>query len=136
MTQLNVYLTFNGNCREAMTFYRKCLGGSLEWQTIADSPMAEKMPTEMKECILHATLTSGNIIIMGSDMTPQQLIKGNTVAMMLTFTNEESIRKTYDLLSEGGNPSHPLAATFWGALFGHLTDKFGHQWLFHYTTST
>ncbi len=133
MAQLNSYLTFNGNCREAMTFYKKCLGGELELQTIADSPMAEQMPSKMKECILHSTLKSDGFVIMGSDMAPKTLIKGNTVSMMLTFNSEEEIRKAYTNLSEDGDASHPLEETFFGALFGHLTDKFGHQWMFHYT---
>ena len=59
MTQINSYLTFNGNCREAMTFYQECLGGELFMQTIGESPMAEQMPLPMKESILHATLTKG-----------------------------------------------------------------------------
>ena len=136
MTQLNAYLTFNGNCREAMTFYRECLGGVLEWQTIADSPMATAMPPEMKACILHATLSSGDIVLMGSDMAPQHLIKGNAVSLLLSFTSEAAIHKAYTLLSEGGDASHPLASTHWGALFGHLTDKYGNQWLLHYLTTT
>jgi PhnB protein len=49
MTQINSYLTFNGNCREAMNFYKDCLGGELNLQTIAESPLADKMPAQMKE---------------------------------------------------------------------------------------
>lgn len=136
MAQLNSYLTFNGNCREAMTFYKECLGGELELQTIANSPLAEQMPPKMKECIVHSLLKSGDIVIMGSDMAPKNLIKGNAVSMMLTFNSEEEIRKAYTDLSKDGNASHPLEVTFFGALFGHLTDKFGHQWLFHYALKT
>ncbi len=132
MAQLNSYLTFNGNCREAMTFYKECLGGELELQTIANSPLAEQMPPKMKKCIVHSTLKSGDIVIMGSDMAPENLIKGNAVSMMLTFNSEEEIRKAYTNLSKDGDASHPLEVTFFGALFGHLTDKFGHQWMFHY----
>jgi PhnB protein len=133
MAQLNSYLTFNGNCMEAMTFYRACLGGELELQTIADSPLAKDLPQKMKKCILHATLKSDAIVIMGSDMAPSTLIKGNTVSMMLTFNSEKEIRKAYTDLSKDGNATHPLEMTFFGALFGHLTDKFGHQWMFHYS---
>jgi PhnB protein len=133
MAHLNSYLTFNGNCREAMTFYRSCLGGELELQTIADSPMAKRLPLKMKKCILHATLKSDAIVIMGSDMASSTLIKGNTVSMMLTFNSEEEIRKAYTDLSKDGDATHPLEVTFFGALFGHLTDKFGHQWMFHYS---
>ena len=132
MAQLSPYLIFNGNCREAMTFYQECLGGELDLQRIADSPMAERMPKKMKECILHATLTSDQIIIMGSDMAPQTLIKGNANSMILTFNNEEETRKTYANLAKDSEASHPLEVTFWGTLFGHLTDKYGNHWLFNF----
>ncbi|KFF08875.1 VOC family protein [Flavobacterium hydatis] len=135
MVQLNSYLTFNGNCREAMTFYKACLGGELELQTIADSPMAEDLPQKMKKCILHATLKSDSIVIMGSDMAPENFIKGNAVAMMLTFNSEDEIRKTYAHLAKDGYATHSLEMTFFGALFGHLTDKFGHQWMFYYSSA-
>ena len=54
MTQINAYLTFSGNCREAMNFYKDSLGGELTLQTISESPLADKMPAQMKDCILHA----------------------------------------------------------------------------------
>ena len=133
MTQINSYLTFNGNCREAMTFYAACLGGELGLQTIGASPLADKMPAKMKDCILHATLTNGAILIMASDMVGDKgLIKGNAVSLMLNCSSEEEIRDFYSRLSDGGEPTHPLEISFWGALFGDLTDKFGNQWLLHF----
>ena len=68
MTQINSYLTFNGNCREAMTFYKECLGGELSFQTIGESPLSEKMSAEMKRYIVHATLKNDKLELMGSDM--------------------------------------------------------------------
>jgi PhnB protein len=135
MVQLNSYLTFNGNCREAMTFYKTCLGGELELQTIADSPMAKDLPQKMKKCILHATLKSDSIVIMGSDMAPENFIKGNSISMMLTFNSEEEIRNAYAHLAKDSKATHSLEMTFFGALFGHLTDKFGHQWMFYYSSA-
>lgn len=134
MKQINSYLTFNGNCREAMTFYQQCLGGELFLQPIGTSPMAEMMPPQMKDSILHATLTNGNVIIMGSDMVGENgLIRGNAMSMMLNCSSETEIRDTYDqLASEGGDATHPLEDTFWGALFGGLTDKFGNRWLLNF----
>ncbi|WP_374172845.1 VOC family protein [Flavobacterium tructae] len=133
MAQLNSYLTFNGNCRDAMLFYKACLGGELELQTIADSPIGEELPEKMKRCILHATLKSDTLTIMGSDMAPENLTKGNAFSMMLTFDSEEETRKVYADLSKDGQATHPLERTFYGALFGNLTDKFGHQWMLCYS---
>lgn len=133
MTQINSYLTFNGNCREAMTFYKECLGGELTLQTVGESPMSEKMPPQMKECILHSALTKDSLVMMGSDMVSEQgLIKGNAVSLMLNCSSEEEIKNTYKKLSSGGQATHPLENTFWGAMFGDLTDKFGNHWLLHY----
>jgi PhnB protein len=133
MAQINSYLTFNGNCRQAMTFYKNCLGGELYFQTIGESPMAEQMPQHMKDCILHATLTNGSLILMGSDMVSETgYIKGNAVSLMLNCNSEEEIKRFYKKLSAGGQATHPLEDTFWGALFGGLTDKFGNHWLLNF----
>jgi PhnB protein len=47
MAQINSYLTFSGNCREAMTFYKECLGGELAFQTVGESPLSDQMPKQM-----------------------------------------------------------------------------------------
>jgi PhnB protein len=137
MTQINSYLTFNGNCREAMAFYKECLGGELMLQTIGESPMADKMPEQMKESILHSTLSKGDLVIMASDMVSDKgLIKGNSVSLMLNCGSEKEIRNYYEKLSAGGEATHPLENTFWGALFGGLTDKYGNHWLLHFQKNT
>ncbi len=116
-----------------MQFYQQCLGGELQLQTIRESPMADKLPAEMAGCILHSTLTQGNLALMASDMVGDQgLIRGNHISMMLNCSSEEEIRTIYARLSEGGQATHPLENSFWGALFGDLTDKYGNQWLLHF----
>jgi PhnB protein len=133
MSTINSYLIFNGNCREAMTFYKNCLGGELVFQTIGESPLSEKMPKKMKECILHSTLTNGSFLLMGSDMVSENgLIKGNAVSLTLSCGSEKEIRSCYKKLSAGGKATHPLEDSFWGALFGDLTDKFGNQWILNF----
>ncbi len=137
MTKITAYLTFNGNCRQAMTFYKKCLGGELVLQTIGESPMADKLPPKMKENILHSTLTKDGLLLMASDMVSENgLIKGNAVSLMLNCSSENEIRKLYKKLSDGGKATHPLENTFWGALFGDLTDKYGNQWLLHFDSKS
>jgi PhnB protein len=132
--QIHSYLTFNGNCREAMTFYHECLGGKLIFQTVGELPISNKMPKQMKDCILHAILTKETLILQGSDMVPQiGLVKGNAISLSLDCSSEEEIKKVYTKLSEEGKSSHPLESTFWGALFGNLTDKYGNHWILNYT---
>lgn len=130
MTAINAYLSFNGNCKEAMTFYQKCLGGVLSFQTIGDSPLANKLPKKMLSNVLHATLSKEQWVIMGTDISPEPgLVVGNAVSLVINCSTEQEIRQYYSKLVQGGKSTHFLAPTFWNALFGTLIDKYGHQWL-------
>lgn len=132
MKSIYPYLSFNGNCRKAMTFYQKCLGGELTFQTIGESPFSEKMPQRMKNCILHSELKNDKLLLFGSDLVNDiGLLKGNTVSLVLNCKNEREIRICYKKLSSGGAPTDPLETTLRGYLFGGLTDKFGNNWLLH-----
>src|SRR3989338_7364674 len=134
MTHIHAYLPFHGNCREAMTFYQSCLGGDLTFQTVGESPLSVKMPKPMKDYIVHATLRKEALVLQGSDMVPPSgLVKGNAVSLSLECSSEEEIKKVYDQLSTEGKADHPLEYTFWGALFGGLTDKYGNHWLINYS---
>lgn len=133
MKKINSYLTFSGDCRNAMSFYRDCLGGELTFQTVGESPLADHLPEPMKRCILHSTLTNEALVLFGSDMAPQTgLIRGNSVSLSLDCGSEREIRDYYKKLSSGGTADYPLEETFWGSLFGGLTDKFGNHWLLNY----
>lgn len=71
----------------------------------------------MKECILHSTLTNGNLLLMGSDMVSENgLITGNAVSLTLNYGSEKEIKSCYKKLSAGGQATHPLENSFWGAL--------------------
>lgn len=135
MSHINAYLNFNGNCREVMTFYQECLGGELMLQTIADAPFASQMPTETQQHILHATLTKGNLLLMGSDMIGADLQKGNSITLSINCSSDEEISMFFANLSAGGKVRDPLAMMFWGAKFGALTDKFGTNWILNYDKS-
>lgn len=133
MKQIISYLTFNGNCREAMSFYRDCLGGELNFQRIGESPLAGQMPPEMSELILHASLNNDSFTLLASDMVGEEgLQRGNHISLMLQCSEEQEIRDAYEKLSAGGKRTHPLENTFWGALFGDLVDRYGNQWLLHF----
>lgn len=131
--QVSPYLTFNGNCRIAMSFYQKCLGGVLFFQTIGDSPLSDKMPRRMQNCILHSTLTLSGFSLAASDMVCENgLLKGNSVSLWLNCNSEKEIRSCYKKLSQGGKQTHPVEFNFYGALHGNLTDKFGNNWLVNF----
>ena len=135
MAKLNPYLNFNGKCREAMTFYQACLGGELFMQKVAESPISAQMPSEMGANVLHSTLTSGNVVMMGSDMMGNNIVKGNVITLFLDCETNEEINTIFSKLSENGQVITPLHQSFWGATFGELTDKYGLLWSFNYAKS-
>ena len=133
MASITSYLTFNGNCREAMTFYNDCLGGILNFQTVGESPLSEKLPDQMKDSIMHSSLVRGDLVLMGSDMCPDSgLVKGNSVSLLINCISEEELRNFYEKLSSGGKKDHAIENTFWGALFGELTDRYENHWMLSY----
>ncbi len=132
VTEINVYLTFYGNCREAMTFYKDCLGGELILQTVEESPMASQWPVHAQKNILHASLTNDRLVLLGSDMGGSPgLVQGNTISLALNCSSEEEIKNFFTRLSSGGKVTHPLH-TFYNGTIGALTDRFGMNWVLKY----
>lgn len=131
-TQVNPYLTFNGNCAEAMNFYKDCLGADLKIQTVGESPAAGKMGVT-DDKVMHAALTKGDISLFASDLLGKdQFTPGTDVSLCLNCSSEEEIRSFFAKLSVGGKVGSELQDTFWGAIFGELTDKYGKHWMFNY----
>ena len=129
-SKINAYLTFNGNCKEAMQFYKECLGGEINFQTVGETPLSYNMPVKMKDCILYSSLKNGAIELIGSDMVDEKgLLNGNAISILLNCNNEEEMKDRYFKLSNGGEATNPPAISYWGALFGNLIDKFGNHWI-------
>ena len=133
MTQINPYLRFGGNCREAMSFYQECLGGDLTLTVVGETPMAKQMPAEAQTQIMHATLNNGRVTLLGSDMVgPEGLVRGNALSLQLECDSEKELRELYTKLSSGGKATYPAGPSFWGGVYGQLTDRFGNGWMLNY----
>jgi PhnB protein len=133
MAQLIPYLHFNGNCREAMTFYKDCLNGKLELMTIGESQMAAGMPKEAHNNVMHSTLEKDGFILMASDMMEQTTpVFANNQTLCLVCKSKEEIESLFSKLAVGGKVGHPLKEEFFGT-FGDLTDKYGFNWMFQFT---
>jgi len=124
---LEVYLFFKGNCREAMEFYKGVFGGELEMSTVGDAPDMPDMPKVDKNWIMHSTLDGGAIKLMASD-SPKASEHSAKVELSLGGTDEAKLTKIFEALSDGGTVKMPLKKQFWGDTFGMLSDKFGVDW--------
>lgn len=133
MKTLNPYLTFAGNCREALEFYRDSLKGEIiSLQTFGEAQMPG--PEAIKDRVIHAEFRADDVYFMASDgMADYVAVPGNMVSMSLDFKDEQEQEAAFNALSAGGKVNMPLERTFWGAKFGMLTDKFGIQWFLNCT---
>ncbi len=130
MTQLIPYLAFSGKCREAMSFYKDCLDGELILQTVGDSPIANSMPPEAAQSIMHSVLTKDGFVLMASDMFDAEEVKrGNSTTLMISGNNREEIEQYFTRLSVGGQITAPFQKEFWGDYHGQVVDKFGVRWM-------
>ncbi|MCC3279889.1 VOC family protein [Arthrobacter sp. zg-Y40] len=128
-SQMNPYLSFRDNAREAMDFYQSVFGGTLESSTFADMNMAED-PAEGNK-IMHSALTTDNgFVLMASD-TPSgmNLNEGSSYSISLSGNDADELRGYWDRLLAGGQMDLPLERAPWGDLFGMLTDRFGTSWM-------
>ncbi len=131
MTDLTPYLLFDGNCKQAMEFYKSCFGGELTQILVKDSPLKDAMPAFQQEKILNARLTNGNIKLSASDwlMPDRTPVPGNTVCLYLRAGTFQELSALFARLSEGGNVTDPLKEMFFGT-YGALNDQFGVRWMF------
>ena len=134
MIQLNPYINFNGNARQAMEFYQGIFGGKLTMNTYAEFHASEDANEANK--IMHSSLeTDSGILFMASDSpNSMEYHRGNTMSMSLSGTNEAEIRDYWNKLSDGATINIPLEKAPWGDKFGMLTDKFGVDWLVNIVT--
>ena len=131
MPAINTYLTFNGNCREAMEFYSSVFGTNIEsMQTFAEGP--ESGAEIEGGRIMHASMTFDNGTLMASD-TPRDssdlVVGGNFSLSLETKDPEQTDDWLEKLASEGGEVTMPAEKTFWGAYFGMCRDRFGINWM-------
>lgn len=128
--QINAYLSFNGNCEEAFQFYEKLLGGKIEALFLHEgSPAASHVPPEWLKKVMHARLTAGNAILMGSDVPPGQYKQPHGYSISIAVDTVAEAERIFNALAENGAVHMPLGETFWAERFGMLTDRFGIPWM-------
>jgi PhnB protein len=127
-SRLNPYISFNGNAREAMEFYRSVFGGELAISTFGDYGAPD---AAIADKIMHAMLETGSgYALMGADTPPGMAFSpGNTIAISLSGDDGDELRSYWEKLSDGGSISMPLEKQMWGDEFGQCIDKFGVAWL-------
>ena len=125
--QLNPYLTFDGDAREAVEFYASVLGGTPTIMTFGDQGAPD---AALADKVMHASLDTPAGALMASDLAPgMTFTPGDRITMSLSGDDVEQLRGWFAGLAEGGQITMPLALQMWGDEFGMVTDRFGVAWM-------
>lgn len=129
-SRLNPYISFEGNAREAMEFYKSVFGGELTLSTFGEAGMTDH--GVKPDLIMHAMLVADNgITLMASDTATgmREYVAGTNMSVSVSGDNEEELTGYYNKLVDGGKVEQPLTKAPWGDTFGMCIDKFGIFWL-------
>ncbi|QNK87418.1 VOC family protein [Sporosarcina sp. resist] len=133
---VDVYLNFNGNCREVVNFYAEVFGiENPKIMTFGEMPPNPEypLPEEAKDLVMHSRLNISGSNVMFSDVFPgMPFIEGNNISLAIVSKDLEEITSAFSKLKEGGEVVMELQETPWSKSYGQLTDKFGIIWQFNY----
>ena len=128
--QMNTYLSFRGECEAAFKFYEECLDGKLgEIFRYAGTPLADQVPADWQNKVMHGSLAIGEHVLMGGDVAPDRYEKPQGFSLSLQMNDATQAERLFHLLAKDGTVMLPLEETFWAARFGMVVDRFGIPWL-------
>ncbi len=131
---IEVYINFDGNCREAVTYYAEIFKTEKpNIMTFNDGPQNPDfpIPEEAKNRVMHTELTIFGSRVMFSDTFPGwNFVQGNNISITIISNDTEAITNAFHKLKEEGKVGMDLQVTFWSKLYGTVTDKFGISWQF------
>jgi len=128
--QLDTYLNYGGNCRQAFEFYAEHLGGRIEMlMTHGEMPGPSQVPPERRNDVLHARMAIGGATLLGADVPPERFQPMRSAYLSLSLDSDEEAERIYALLSEGGQIFMKMEETFFAHRFAMLRDRFGTSWM-------
>lgn len=127
--QLNPYLSFRDDAKQAMDFYHSVFGGELTSQTFGDFGVSDD-PGE-RDKIMHAQLTTDTGLVLMAADTPAEMdyTPGTNYSVSLSGDDESTLQRYWEHLSTGGDVTMPLEKAPWGDQFGMCVDRYGVSWM-------
>ncbi|WP_327316849.1 VOC family protein [Streptomyces sp. NBC_01235] len=127
-SRLNPYLSFGGDARQALEFYREVFGGTLTLNTYGDFGRPDAPEADR---IMHGLLeTPSGFALMGADVPPgMEYNPGSSFSVSVSGDDDAELRGYWEKLSAGASVSVPLDKQMWGDVFGMCTDRFGVPWM-------
>ncbi|HEY4140113.1 MAG TPA: VOC family protein [Pseudolabrys sp.] len=128
--QVQSYLFFDGRAEEAIEFYKKTLGASVNaLMRFKEGPDQAMCAPGSENKIMHADISIGETNVLLSDGHNKGQPDFQGFGLALTTKTEAEANKFFDGLAVGGAVTMPQSKTFFSPRFGMLKDKFGVQWM-------
>jgi PhnB protein len=127
--QVSPYLSFDGQCEAAFRHYEQCLGGHLgAIFRYAGTPLADQVPADWQNKVMHASVTVGELVLMGADVAPDRYEPPTGFSLSIQLNSTTHAERIFAELGDGGRIVMALEKTFWADRFGMLVDRFGTPW--------
>jgi PhnB protein len=127
--QISPYLSFKGDCEAAFKLYEQCLGGQLRGIfRYAGTSLANQVPADWQDKVMHGSLTVGELVLMGGDVAPESYEDPKGFTLSIQIKSAADAERIFHELANGGRVVLPLEKTFWAERFGSLVDRFGIPW--------
>ena len=129
---LELFINFDGNCREAAAFYAKVFKSEVNnLMTYGQCPPDPNYPLkeEDKDKVMYAGVIIGGITVMFMDMPSGfPLVVGNNINPTVNLDKKEEVSRVFNELKIEGEVLMELQKTFFSELYGLVKDKFGVIW--------
>ncbi|WP_315779333.1 VOC family protein [Bradyrhizobium sp. SZCCHNPS1003] len=125
------YLTFNGDCEQALKHYGEVLGAKVDMMMrYGEAPPEMPCVPEHKDKIMHVRFSIGRDVLMASDSPPEYYQgKPHGISVSLQTADPAEAERKFNALLEGGAVTMPFGKTFWSKGFGMGVDRFGIPWI-------
>lgn len=136
---IEAYLSFDGNCRDALNYYKTLFNGEITyiqtWNDMPDMDDADQegMPADMPDIadddIMHASLKIGNASLMMSDNPNKNTVFGDSITLTWSHPDEAEVKRVWQaFVADGATVNMDLEPSFFAPLFGSLKDHLGINW--------
>ena len=128
--QFNPYLLFEGNCEEAMEFYKDIFNATISnMMRYSETSQTLSEENHRPPIIMHASLTTNDFTLMLSDNIDAKYKRGTNTFIFASINDEKKAEDYFFKLADGGHILVPYEIVFWGGKFGKVIDKFGINWM-------
>ena len=135
--QLELFVNFDGNCREAVEFYAAVFRSKVDnLMTYAEAPPdpGHAFSEADKDRVMYAGVRIGGVTVMFMDMpSGSPLAVGNNITPTVSTDCKDEVTRLFNELKEGGEVFAELGQTFFSEWYGMVKDRFGVIWqILHY----